>query len=112
MKSIITNQLNRLPARYLPLALALSFAQTPAIAGIIIGSGGGDGFDQMTAFLQNLLDFTAGPFFYVVLCVSVLLVTALWVADPKSPVMQWVCRLAIGGIVGLNVPVFLTHFKI
>ena len=112
MKLRFFNTNNSLSPRLLSLTLVLSLMQQPAFAGIVIGGGGGDGFDGITAFMQDLINWMAGPFFYVVLCVSVLLVAALWVADPKSPVMQWVCRLAIGGIVGLNFPIFLTHFKI
>ncbi len=97
-------------ARKMPISLVL-IASTNAFAGVSVGKGGGAGFDIVTKWMQNWVDFMSGPFGIVVVVTSLLIAFGTWSLLPKEGIVAPVVRVVVSAIVVLNVGTWITTFQ-
>lgn len=81
---------------------ALTFAEV-AFAGPSLPSGGGSAFSLFRTWLQDLIDFMAGPYATATLIFTVIAGLAAWNYAPKEGLMGYVVRGIVTGVVCLNI---------
>ena len=82
-----------------------------AMAGPTLPSGGGDLFAKAKAWFQNYLDFMTGPFGYMVIGASAVIVLATWAIAPKEGIMGNGLRVVVAGLGIMNVLTVLGSFS-
>lgn len=92
------------------LFLALATSAQFAAAGPSIGSGGGSNFAVLRQWLQNFVDFMAGPFGLAVVIISIVIGFATWAMLPKEGIVGVIMRVVVAGIVIINVGTWVASF--
>lgn len=92
------------------LSLFTSNAMASASQAFNIGDAPEGPLQQLTSFVQDVVNTLSGPGVFAVGFVSLFIVVVLWVFAPKAgPVMATAMRVCIGVIALLNLPVWFTY---
>lgn len=93
-------------------SLLLALPYSAAIAGVSynIGSSNTEGFKLITDFMQKYVDFMTGPFAHAAIALTLIMGVILWVAMPKEGLFGVVFRVAVAGIVSLNIATWMNMF--
>lgn len=92
------------------LCAALASTSQLALAGPNIGGGGGGDFAILRQWLQNFVDFMAGPFGLAVVIIAIIIGFATWAVLPKEGIVGTVMRVVVAGIVIINVGAWVASF--
>jgi len=90
--------------------LGIMMGAQAAFAGYSIGSGGGGTFALLRTWFQDFVDFMDGPFGIAAVVISLVLAFATWAFAPKEGIVGPVLRIAMSGIVILNVATWMGSF--
>ncbi|WKB50505.1 hypothetical protein [Eleftheria terrae] len=101
---------SKLGPQLAPGAAVLALA-TDAMAGESIGSAGTGPFGMITEWLQMLVDFMDGPFGLAAVIISLLIAYCTWMFAPKEGIVGPTLRIAVGGIVVLNVGAWIASLR-
>lgn len=90
--------------------MALMAVSQTVLAAPTLGSGGGAAFAPLRTWLQNFVDFMAGPFGLAVVILSVILGFAAWAMLPKEGIVGTIMRVVVAGVVIINVGTWVATF--
>jgi hypothetical protein len=93
------------------ICVAILTASAEALAGPSLGSGGGSMFSAFRTWMQNWIDFVAGPFGYMVTIFSIILAFVIWSVTPKEGILAPVLRVVVSGIAIANVSIIAASFN-
>jgi hypothetical protein len=98
------------------LYLAGSLVAPAAMAAnstVDLGGSGSGPLQQISTFMQQIVDFAGGPGVLFIVFMSACAAVGLWVAAPKSgsAAIAWAFRVCIGAIVLLNIALLISWFK-
>lgn len=93
----------------LPLVFASAVhaqSRAPQLSGT--GSGSGGFFDGIVAFMQQWIDFIAGPWAILIVFIGLVTVLFMWIMAPKAgEAIGFGIRVVVGGFVLFNLAAIL-----